>query len=175
MKGISNLSRGALKLSSKALNEITGGGQYCYLVANLRPPGPQGKVQLNVMNSGPLPLERCHVVTHRNLPYKPPMETPKTPEEIKKYGQDFERQFNLAFVPIVVRELGPLPPGSRTPGSVQGVTTDILLEVGSYYIQIYTRDDWFYETLTIRKPSNNEPFQTIVVKDEKGEVLPTQP
>jgi len=153
MKGISKLSGGALKLSSKALQQITGGGQYCYLEAE---PVGSGRIGFFVWNSGPLPLERCFVVIRENL-------TPKS-------AQDAVRQFQ----PIMVKELGPIAPGKN-----RGMGTDIVLPASSYYIQIHTRNDRFYETLTVHTDYPNgkkgEGFQSIKIRDDKGRLVYSYP
>jgi hypothetical protein len=152
MQGISSLSAGALRLSSKALLEITGGGQYCYLTSM---PTGMGTINLVVMNSGPLPLERCLVSIHENVPIKS--------------AEDAERNFR----PLVFKELGPVSPGPK-----QGITTGIILPIGSYYIQIYTRNDRFYETLTVNPDyprDASKGYETIEVRDDKWKLLYSQP
>jgi hypothetical protein len=136
-----------------ALKEITGNGQYCYLMAL---PAGQGLAQLMVMNSGPLPLERCFVIVHGNFPVKS--------------AQDAESRMR----PLDLRELGPVARGKD-----QGITTDNVLPATSYYIQIITRNDRFYETLTIHSdypnPQKHEGYETIKIRDEKWRVVYSSP
>ncbi len=151
MKGLGDLSKTAISTSTLALNQITGGGQYCYLMA--LPDGP-GKVVTVVMNSGPYPLERCFVRITDNSPIKS--------------AQDAIARFNG----IVAKELGPVAPSKNL-----GMTTDIVLPFGSYYMQITTRNDRFFETLTVNSPpyKKGEGFETIEVRNDKGKLVYSQP
>jgi len=97
------------------------------------------------MNSGPLPLDICHVLVQRNLP-------------IKSQEDAFR-----AMQVIVDRQLGPLPPGKD-----KGFATDIFLPEGSYYLQINTRNNRFYETLTMH---TNPILEEIEVRDEKWNIV----
>jgi cell division protein FtsB len=67
-----NLSKNALTLSGSALKQITGGGQFCYISSGGIPAGiSNGRTlfQLFVFNSGPIPLDACHVYVST---YSPP-------------------------------------------------------------------------------------------------------
>jgi hypothetical protein len=173
MAGINKLSRNAVTLSTKAVREITGGGQYCYLMAI---PSAPGTAAIIVMNSGPLPLERCLVIIHRSVPFKPSVQNPKTPEEFEKLQQEMKSQFDLTFRPIVAKELGPVAPGKK-PGEGEGLLTDISLPFGSYYIQIITRNDRFYETLEIHPdyPNGKTGYESIEIKDQTGKAIYSSP
>jgi hypothetical protein len=156
---------------NETLNQVTGGGQYCFLIAF---PWWKDQMQLSVINSGQVPLERCGVRILKNV-RKPP--TPKSFEEALKLSK-----------PILVRELGPVVPGKTQlsgehPSATSTLeipltmrTTDIILPYGSYKIYITTRNDSFSEILTILPntasgKNNKEGFEHIEVKDEKGTVL----
>jgi len=114
-------------LSRQSLDQITGGGQYCYVT-------PRGEVrgihQLAVLNSGALPLSRCFVIIRKGIP-------PKT-------FQDFMR-------PVLSQDLGFVPPGKN-----QGVATAVGLTAGDYSIMMTTRNATFYEELRIH-PSKANP------------------
>jgi hypothetical protein len=170
MAGINKLSRNAVILSSKAVREITGGGQYCYLMALPSAPGIAG---IYVMNSGPLPVERCRVIIQRNIPFKPSVQNPKTPEEFEKLRQEMQSHADLTLRPIASKELGPIAPGKK-PGEGEGLLTDISLPVGSYYIHIITRNDRFYETLDIH-PNEKTGYESMEIKDQTGKVIYSSP
>ncbi|MGC2363484.1 MAG: hypothetical protein WA555_00575 [Candidatus Sulfotelmatobacter sp.] len=122
--------------ANKSLAQVTGNGQFCYLTPTGMPVSVGNKTMFRLakMNSGSLPLEVCHILVHENL-------------QIKSEA-DAERAFQVLYD----RQLGPLPPGKIA--GVQGLlgfATDIIVPEGSYYIQINTRNDRFYETLTVGK------------------------
>ena len=147
MEGIAKLSSGALVLSNKALNQITGGGQFCWLMAV-----PLGEEQfpLAAMNSGNLPLERCRVVIRK-----------------ADHSSKMEEYTNLLH-PLWVEELGPLAPIKDG-----GPQTKIMLPIGSYSIDIQTRNDRFIESLTIEPKSQG--FATVEVRDLKHRLLYASP
>jgi hypothetical protein len=131
----------------QSLDQITGGGQFCYLWSeNLG----GGNATFSLMNSGALPLDRCFMVIHDNSPIKS--------------KDDAEK----AFLPLRAQEFGPVRPGAN-----QMTTTGVILPCCSYYIQIFTRNDRFYETLTVNPdyPKNSRSTQTISIRDDKGKVI----
>jgi len=110
------------------------------------------------MNSGPLPLDVCHVLIHENF-------------QIKS-ATDAERAFQVLFD----EQLGPLPPGKIAGKSgTQGFGTNIVVPEGSYYIQINTRNDRFYETLTIHPNVPGKGLETIEVRNEQWKVVHSEP
>jgi hypothetical protein len=159
MRGLGEVGKHALESSVTALHQITGGGQFCYLMA-LPAGSANGRTVfgLAVMNSGPLPLDVCRVLIHDNSPIKS--------------AADAERNFQV----IVDRELGPLPPGT-TQGQkgTQGFVTDIIVPEGSYYIQINTRNDRFYETLTIHPNVPGKGLESIEVRDQQWKIVHSEP
>jgi hypothetical protein len=139
--------------AKQSLDQITGNHQFCYLSSERL---GNGQIGFLVMNSGPLPLERCYVVIFDN-----PSSIPKTPEEREKL-----------FVPLVARELGPVLPG---PNQMMG--TAIVLPCCSYRISIFTRNDRFLETLTVNPdyPTNSRSFENTTVMDDKGRKVHVYP
>ncbi|HXM98334.1 MAG TPA: hypothetical protein VN982_07665 [Candidatus Dormibacteraeota bacterium] len=141
-------------VSNSALGQITGGDQYCYLEALF---GGGGSAQLAVMNSGPLPLQRCHIVL----------------SEIKTTPPVTPQDWDNLMRPLVIRELGPLSPGKK------GVMTDIVLGGGTYYVQIQTRNAEFYEFLVIHgdfpNPQKKEGLATVEVRDSQWKLVYSSP
>lgn len=152
-----DLSSKNMKLSQNALQQITGGGSYCYLMATVSVATNTGTSwELAVMNAGEYPLDICHVLIHKN--FQP------------KSAQDAEQLMEV----IVDQQLGPLPPGKTKNGS-EGFMTRIILPAGSYYIQINTRNDRFYETLTIHPDDKSKGLEDIEVRDQKWNLVYQQP
>jgi hypothetical protein len=146
--------------TNKSLDQLTGGGQFCYLMAIEPVRLNDGRLafQLAKMNSGPLPLDVCHVLIHEDFP--------------PKSAADAARLMNV----IVDRQLGPLPPGkvSGTQGTL-GFSTDIILPEGSYYIQINTRNNRFYENLAIHPNVKDKGLEDIEVRDQKYNLVYSEP
>ena len=123
MKQLAGLSREAITLSSKAVQQLTGGGQFCYLlpIASLGTADGKAWFQMAVFNSGPLPLPVCHVDIHDFSQMK------KNPSFASA---------DLAMRVIVDKDLGPLPPGKVVVGgnarNAFGRSVDIRLSEGSY-------------------------------------------
>jgi hypothetical protein len=144
--------------TNQSLQQLTGGGQYCYLSAysvedkySLRSqPKLAGKIDLFVSNSGPIPLERC-LVTIRNSTNREALDRTK------------------GFIsPLIFREVGPVPPAGTT------TETGITLPRDTYYINILTRNDAFFEILTIHSESEMKTdgrFESIEIRDKKGKAL----
>jgi hypothetical protein len=150
------LSNGIALTAKKSLDQITGNGQFCYLMATLPVGSQNGKAyfQLAKMNSGSLPLDVCHVLIHDNSPIHS--------------GADAQR----AIAVMVDEQLGPLPPGKTAGKSgTQGFGTNIVLPEGSYYIQINTRNDRFYETLTIHPNVPGKGLESIEVRDDQWKIV----
>src|SRR5712692_1429150 len=136
MEKIVDLTGKAVYFSSNTLQQITGGGQFCYLMGFSA--GPE-LIGLGAVNSGPLPLERCDVVVTKNTA-KP---TPKSLEESLKTLEP----------PLLSKEYGPVPPGV-TIHPTKGFSLEISGAVvvprfDSYKIDIHTRNGHFTETLTL--------------------------
>ncbi len=158
MEAIAELSGKAVYFSSNALQQITGGGQYCYLVG--LPIGP-GLIALGVVNSGPLPLDRCSVVVrHKEAPSAHSLE-----EAVKTFEP-----------PLLTREFGPLPPGETIHPS-RGFTLRFSTAVveplyDSYKVEIHTRNEDFTESLTVPPEvvagQNKDKFERIEIRDTKG-------
>jgi hypothetical protein len=116
------------------------------------------QVELGKMNSGPLPLDVCHVIVREDIPIKS--------------VQDAQR----AMSAIADKQLGPLPPGKiKGHSGTQGFGSNIVVPVGSYYIQINTRNDYFYETLKMHPLIPGKGWETIEVRDKDGKVVFHEP
>lgn len=158
MEKIVDLTGKAVYFSSNTLQQITGGGQFCYLVGFSA--GPE-LIGLGAVNSGPLPLERCNVVVTNNVPAKP---TPKSLQESLK----------TADRSLLSKEFGPLPPGV-TIHPPKGFSLEmsgavVVPRVDSYKIDIHTRDGHFIETLTLSPNEfiGDSGSETIKITDSTG-------
>jgi hypothetical protein len=148
------------RTANKSLAQVTGNGQFCYLMATIPVGQPNSPMQwqLAKLNSGPLPLDVCHVMIHENIQVKS--------------AEDAERAIRV----IADTQLGPLPPGKiKGHSGTQGFTTDIVVPEGSYYIQINTRNDYFYETLTIHPHVPGKGLETIEVRNQDWKVVHSEP
>jgi hypothetical protein len=159
MNGITRSSNKALALSNKALKQITGGGQYCYLMIGL--PVGNNAWQMSVLNSGEMPLDICRVVVYDESNTSPPKDFAEAMRQMR---------------PIASEQVGPLAPGviPHRQGML-GSWTNIVLPVGSYYIQITTRNDRFYETLTLSPPQPGKAIEEIKITDELGKTVYQEP
>jgi hypothetical protein len=135
MRGLAGLSSKAIAVSSSALKQLTGNGQFCYLQAALPSVNANGKEMfpIFVFNSGSVPLDVCHAVIQETTAGK------TSTEYYWKKGVIFDK------------ELGPLAPGKviSLDGTI-GIRAGISLAEGTYYIQIrcpspklYPRRKWF--------------------------------
>jgi len=141
------------KTAKQSLDQITGGGQFCYLRVEEK---VQGGYLLMPMNSGPIPLAQCYVAIHPN-PGPGALGYPQANFQI-----------------ILARELGPLPPGP----SRSLIKVPIVVPAGPYFIDIFTRNQMFVEFLTINSdyPKNGKPLETIEVRGGKaGKLLYKDP
>ena len=143
--GLAHLSERAIKISTTALSEVTGMGAFCFLSPG-GPPSNSGML-LAVMNSSDtLPVTRCRVIIFKLPPDK-----------------STEAEMRQAFNPVAIEELGSLIPGKNS-----GRLTNVRITPGKYYIQIETRNESFFEFLTLNpiidKPQG--PLFTCQVKDK---------
>jgi hypothetical protein len=143
-----------------SLAQETGAHEFCYLFAG----GSVGKTSdgkiiygLAVAAYGELPLEHCHVRILENRPIVS--------------SEDFNRQ----MAGRASKELGPLTPGKIRGGNgVRFVTTGILLPEGSYYVQITTRNDLFYEMLDIHSVPG-QALNKIQIRDDSWKIIYSEP
>jgi hypothetical protein len=109
--------------------------------------------QLHSHPNGPLPLDVCHVLIHDNSPVR------SAADALRNMQSLFDAQ------------LGPLPPGEvKGKSGTEGFGTNMAVPEGSYYIQINTRNDRFYETLTIHPNVPGKALETIEVRNERGKL-----
>ncbi len=151
---------GLISTGNKSLAQETGNGQFCYLTAFPAAGTAKSRVVFHLMkmNSGPLPLDVCHVLIHDNAPIRS--------------AADAQRAFEILYD----QQLGPLPPGKIAGRSgTEGFGTNMAVQEGSYYIQINTRNDRFYETLTIHPNIPGKGLETIEVRDQKWKVVYSEP
>ena len=133
MEQLIESARQIASTTKQSLSQVTGDHEFCYLSAAI----PVGKTNdgkmgfsLNVAAFGELPLDYCYVRILENRP--------------RPSSEDFARQ----FAGIASKQLGPIAPGKvRGRNGILGVSTGITLPEGSYYVQITTRNDRFYEML----------------------------
>jgi hypothetical protein len=149
------LSRKTITLSRDALQQLTAAGSFCYLEPFLLPYPSDGQIlwQLMVSNPSHFPLDVYRVAIHDNAPINS--------------AEDADRNERI----LALRQLGPLPPGCTPGGTVRGMTTDISVPQGSYYIQINTRNDWFYETLNIDPNSRHTTAPIVEIRDQNGKLI----
>lgn len=165
MKQLAGLSRQAITLSSNAVQQVTGGGQFCYLQPMISLGTADGKAwfQMAVFNSGPLPLPVCHVDIH----------------DVSQVKNSGFAGVDRALLVMVDQELGPIPPGKPSggnAGSPYGRSVDIRLPEGSYHILISTRNDQFFEDLTVRAEGDKQAGpKDMVVHDWNGKVIFPEP
>lgn len=156
MGDLAILSRKAVKLSYETVKQITGAGQYCYLVDVYH---GEKSVSIAVVNSGSVPLELCRVVVYEaDGPWRvksAPVSSPITSS----------RDVFQPTKPIADAELGPLQPSK---GILEGATTPLELPYGSYLIRIYTRNDQFTEMLDLKE--HGRAFN-LEVRDANGRTV----
>jgi hypothetical protein len=138
---------GLVKTTDNELAQITGNGEYCYLMPTSIPDANH-RYSLLVLTSGTLPQEICDVNIQKTDALEP----------------DGSR---LMFD----RHLGPLSP-SKSPGKLgaTGFKTDISVPEGTYFVFIYTRNAEFLEGMTIRDV-NGATSITLSVSDRNRKVL----
>jgi hypothetical protein len=57
------------------------------------------------------------------------------------------------------------------PGTDRGFLTDIFLPSGNYYVQIWTRNEFFYETMSISKNEAGVLSLKYKISGSKGQLL----
>lgn len=138
------------RTTQESLAQVTGNGQFCYLMAITRPGADVqklGLLPLYKMNSGRLPLDECHVMVSYNTPDDP--------------ARNSQILFN--------EDVGPIPPRNLG-GTGDRLRTNISVKAGPYFIEIHTRNNRFFETL-ILDSTLNMYSQKIEVRNQEGRVV----
>jgi hypothetical protein len=154
VKGLITSAKQIATTATESLHQVTGNHQFCYImVLRLFTPtstGIEEKYRLVALNSGPVPID-CHVQVEDNISGRSPT------------GMMFDE------------ELRELPPG-KAPGKegTPGIITDMDVLPGTYYIHLYTRNDYFKETLIVHSYESGGPPESVEILSSQGRILYSQ-